>query len=151
MDSLNVKKTRVVETHKVFGPSPQQLTLVLKDVTVAATDAMRPNRASEGDQGEGLGEQARLLRHFTVLYKGAPGTADLVTIAEVLISQHLRRNQGFPRSLKDMASPLAKAIAAVHMEVGRLLRRSPARPQLAWNLKHIERILDGGLVSTFES
>ena len=54
----------------------------------------------------------------------------------------------FPRILKDSAENLAKAMSGAHFELVKALRPTPARPFAAWNLRHVQRMLDGGLLRT---
>jgi hypothetical protein len=101
-----------------------------------------------GDRGEAAGEAARLQRHFTILWKGPPGPADLQRICQTLLVLHVTKNADFPRLLKDNAEPLAKIIVATHLELCAKLRRTPNKPFLSFNLRSLQRIMDGGMLRT---
>lgn len=58
------------------------------------------------------------------------------------------RNAEFPRALKDVSENFGKAIAATHFGVLKTLRPSPAKPFYAWNMRHVERLFDGGILRT---
>ena len=83
-----------------------------------------------------------------MLWKGPPGLKDLEKICQLFVTLHLVRNAEFPRVLKDNAETLAKAIAGAHFGVVRALRPSPAKPFQAWNMRHVERVFDGGILRT---
>jgi hypothetical protein len=100
------------------------------------------------DRGEAAGEAARLLRHFTVIWKGPPGSADLQKICQTLLVLHLTKNADFPRLLKDNAETLVKAMVSTHLEVAAKLRRTPSKPFASFNLRSLQRIMDGGLLRT---
>lgn len=101
-----------------------------------------------GDRGEAAGEAARLQRHFTVLWKGPPGPADLQRICQTLLVLHLSKNADFPRVLKDNAETLAHAMVGTHLEVAAKLRRTPNQPFASFNLRSLQRVMDGGLLRT---
>lgn len=143
---------RLVETNKIFGPAPKQDTFSVKATTVCATSCLRPQQmdlyggggslgrdsssssSSSGgleaamghvDRGERSGEGARVMRHFSVLWKGPLGATDVTTVCRTLIAIHYLSNKEFPRPMKETTEPLAKVLLSTLLSVS---RRDEPRP-----------------------
>lgn len=135
----------MAESKKIYGASPQLSTITLERLSLVGSMSLnQSSRVKREDRGEEESERNRMLRHFSVIYKGSPSPSDITFITRNLLEINFISQPAFPRALKDASKLIAASMSAIHVEMCHKFKASPMKPFLNFNMRHIQRILDGG-------